>query len=81
MSHESLSYLSNPLHNMTWTRYHEQDDIESYLDYLAIFYEFVEVEKIGESYEGRPMRVVKVQYLFIPSFCICSRPSLQLKSK
>ena len=48
---------------MTWTKYHEQQDIESYLDYLAKTYDFVEVEEIGESYEGRPMRVLKVQYL------------------
>jgi hypothetical protein len=27
---------------------------------LANTYDFVEVESIGESYEGRPMRVVKV---------------------
>ena len=47
---------------MTWTKYHEQDDIESYLDYLANTYDFVELEEIGVSYEGRPMRVVKVQY-------------------
>ena len=59
---------------MTWTKYHEQDDIESYLDYLANTYDFVE---LGVSYEGRPMRVVKVQYLFRVSFCNC--PRLQLK--
>ena len=45
---------------MTWTEYHNQDDIETYLDYLATNYDFVEVESIGESHEGRPMRVVKV---------------------
>ena len=50
---------------MTWTEYHEQDDIESFLDYLANTYDFVEVESIGESYEGRPMRVVKVCLSFI----------------
>ena len=48
---------------MTWTEYHEQDDVESFLDYLANTYDFVEVESIGESYEGRPMRVVKVGWL------------------
>jgi hypothetical protein len=48
---------------MTWTEYHEQDDVESFLDYLANTYDFVEVESIGESYEGRPMRVVKVGQL------------------
>jgi len=52
--------LPNSQHSMTWTEYHEQDDIESFLDYLANTYDFVEVESIGESYEGRPMRVVKV---------------------
>ena len=45
---------------MSWTEYHQQDDIESFLDYLADTYDFVEVESIGESFEGRPMRVVKV---------------------
>ena len=46
-------------HPMTWTEYHSQDDIEAYLDYLAATYDFVEVESIGESFEGRPMRVIK----------------------
>ena len=45
---------------MTWDSYHDQDDIEAFLDYLVATYEFVEVESIGESYEGRPMRVLKV---------------------
>ena len=45
---------------MTWDEYHEQDHVEGFLDYLADTYEFVDVESIGESYEGRPMRVVKV---------------------
>ena len=45
---------------MTWTEYHKQEDIESFLDYLAAEYDFVEAESIGQSYEGRPMRVVKV---------------------
>lgn len=48
---------------MDWTSYHKQDDIETFLDYLAETYDFVEVESIGESYEGRPMRVIKVLYL------------------
>ena len=46
-------------HPMTWTEYHSQDDVEAYLDYLAATYDFVEVESIGESFEGRPMRVIK----------------------
>ena len=50
----------NSNHPMTWDSYHDQDDIEAFLDYLVATYEFVEVESIGESYEGRPMRVLKV---------------------
>jgi len=50
----------NSQHSMTWDEYHEQDHFEDFLDYLADTYDFVEVESIGESYEGRPMRVVKV---------------------
>ena len=49
---------------MDWNEYHTQDDFESYLDYLADTYDFVEIESIGQSYEGRPMRVMKVEYLF-----------------
>ena len=51
-------------HNMDWNEYHTQDDFESYLDYLADTYDFVEIESIGQSYEGRPMRVMKVGMLF-----------------
>jgi len=52
--------IINTKHAMTWTEYHSQDDMEGFLDYLAETYDFVEVESIGESYEGRPMRVLKV---------------------
>ena len=45
---------------MTWTEYHKQEDIESFLDYLADTYDFVEVESIGVSHEERPLRVIKV---------------------
>jgi len=50
----------NSKHSMTWDEYHEQDHVEGFLDYLADTYEFVDVESIGKSYEGRPMRVIKV---------------------
>jgi hypothetical protein len=46
---------------MNWDEYHEQDDIEGYLKYLEDTYDFVELEDIGKSYEGRPMTVVKVK--------------------
>ena len=56
--------LPNSQHSMSWTEYHNQDDVETFLDYLAETYDFVEVESIGESFEGRPMRVVKVLVKF-----------------
>ena len=45
---------------MTWTEYHCKADMESYLDYLALTYDFVTLETIGQSYEGIDMRVAKV---------------------
>jgi hypothetical protein len=36
--------LPNSQHSMSWTEYHDQDDIESFLDYLADTYDFVEVD-------------------------------------
>ena len=45
---------------MTWTEYHCKADMESYLDYLALTYDFVTLETIGQSYEGTDMRVAKV---------------------
>jgi len=57
---QNTKYIPNSQHSMTWTEYHKQEDIESFLDYLADTYDFVEVESIGESHEGRPMRVIKV---------------------
>jgi len=50
----------NPKHAMTWTEYHSVEDIYTFLDYLEETYDFVSTETIGDSYEGRPMRVVKV---------------------
>ena len=45
---------------MTWTEYHCKAHMESYLDYLALTYDFVTLETIGQSYEGIDMRVAKV---------------------
>jgi len=50
----------NPRHSMTWTEYHPLEDMYSYLDYLEETYDFVSTEVIGQSYEGRDMRVVSV---------------------
>ncbi|XP_058794270.1 carboxypeptidase A2-like [Phymastichus coffea] len=48
-------------HSMTWKRYHRYKDVMGYLDYLAEKYpQLVEVMSIGESFEGRALKVVKV---------------------
>ena len=52
---------SNADHPMTWTEYHSYSDIEAYMDFLAKNYpDFVSVVHIGTSYEGRPMRVLRI---------------------
>ena len=48
-------------HNMDWVEYHSLEDIYEWFDYLETKYEFCEQEIIGESYEGREMRVMKVR--------------------
>ena len=51
----------NTDHPMTWTEYHSQNDMEAYMEYLVETYpEMVSIEDIGESYEGRTMRVLKI---------------------
>merc|ERR1719295_1502917 len=48
-------------HPMDWTEYHSQDDMEAYMDYLVETYpDLVSIDDIGTSYEGRPMRVLKI---------------------
>ena len=62
---------------MTWDTYHSKEDMEEYLDYLVNKYpDRVSIETIGYSYEGRIMRVAKVNCLqnclsiFYPRFKI-----------
>merc|ERR550517_1083019 len=45
---------------MTWTEYHPLEDMYTYLDYLEAEFDFVTTEEIGQSGEGRPMRVAKI---------------------
>ncbi|XP_015109546.1 carboxypeptidase B [Diachasma alloeum] len=48
-------------HSMTWKRYHRFGEIMKYLEYLAFTYPtLVELETIGHSFEGQPLKVVKV---------------------
>ena len=48
-------------HPMDWTSYHPQEDMEAYMDYLVQTYpDLVSTEVIGQSYEGRNMRILKI---------------------
>ena len=57
--------LDKPIlaHKMDWVEYHSLEDIYEWFDYLETKYEFCEQEIIGESYEGREMRVMKVNII------------------
>ena len=48
-------------HRMTWDTYHPNEDINSYLEFLAVNQSsIVTLESIGKSYEGRDMKVLKI---------------------
>lgn len=48
-------------HPMTWYRYHDYEDIMTFVDYLRRTYpNLVDLIHIGRSFEGRPLVVVKV---------------------
>jgi murein tripeptide amidase MpaA len=50
----------HPKHAMTWTEYHTLEDMYTYLDYLEETFDFVSTEVIGQSSEGRDIRVASV---------------------
>jgi len=50
----------DPRHSMTWTEYHTLDDMYTYLDYLEQNFDFVSTEIVGQSGEGRDIRVARV---------------------
>ena len=64
---------------MTWDTYHSKEDMEEYLDYLVSKYpDRISIETIGYSFEGRIMRVAKVNFImkfnnFFVSNLICLR--------
>ncbi|XP_076388900.1 carboxypeptidase A2 isoform X2 [Megachile rotundata] len=62
MSKEQREDLVNTHgHSMTWKRYHRYGDIARYMDYLAFRYpSLVELITIGHSYEGQPIKMVKI---------------------
>lgn len=48
-------------HKLTFQHYHRMSDIHGYLDYLsATRSDYVSVETIGTSGEGRPLKVIKI---------------------
>lgn len=49
-------------HNLTFERYHKINDIYKYVDYIYQEYaDLVEVETIGKSHEGVPLRVIRIK--------------------
>jgi len=49
-------------HNLTFERYHKINDIYKYVDYISQEYpELVEIITIGKSYEGLPLRVIRIR--------------------
>ena len=52
---------ADPGKMMSWDVYHPLEDMYEYMDYLEeTFPESVSTEVIGQSYEGRDMRVIKI---------------------
>nr|CAD7194052.1 unnamed protein product [Timema douglasi] len=48
-------------HRMTWQSYHRMQDVHGYLDWLAQSYpKLCSVQTIGNSVEGRPLKVLKI---------------------
>ncbi|XP_031633198.1 mast cell carboxypeptidase A-like [Contarinia nasturtii] len=48
-------------HDLTWIAYHRLNDIISFLNYLRAKYpKLCSLHTIGESYEGRPLKVLKI---------------------
>ena len=64
-------------HSMDWTSYHPLEEIYGWFDYLETTYEFCESEIIGQTFEGRDMRVMKVKYETL----LISFPSSILQSR
>jgi len=47
---------------LTFERYHKVNDIYKYIDHLSQEYpDLIEIETIGKSYEGVPLRVIRIK--------------------
>ncbi|XP_046673648.1 carboxypeptidase B-like [Homalodisca vitripennis] len=61
LSEDELNLVGRKGHRMTWQYYHRLEDIHGYMDYLAQTYpNLVSVQTIGNSVEGRPLKVIKI---------------------
>lgn len=49
-----------PKYNLDWNDYYSHDDINEFIDELAATYDYVSTASIGQSYEGRDMRVIQI---------------------
>ena len=57
---------NNPISN--WEEWQPLAKIDNFLDYIVNKHDFVNIETLGESEEGKTMRVVKVNWN-IKDFC------------
>lgn len=61
MENERLNKDRKAGEDMEWTDYHRVETIYEWLDLIKTqFPNFITVETIGESYERRPMKLVKL---------------------
>ncbi len=50
----------NADYDLDWDNYYQHDVINAFLDELAANYDFANVVTIGQSYEGRDMKVIQI---------------------
>ena len=50
---------------MDWTSFHPLEKIYGWFDYLEATYDFCESEIIGQTFEGRIMKVMKVYMILM----------------
>ncbi|CAG0917676.1 unnamed protein product [Notodromas monacha] len=56
----NMTPTQEPGRAMEWESYHRLQDIHDWMDELAAANDFVETEIIGQSYEGRDLKVLKI---------------------
>lgn len=64
---------------INWTDYHRYQDIYDWIDALAIeFPGTVTVEQIGYTYEGRPLKIIKLSKQQVSAKCFVAGLSTTL---